>query len=88
LFTDVRITRSSWVALRILPSVHTNPVFVLVSNKPIRASRRSVEWCLKSVDQCWTQKRGTYKADEQSVAKAAYDHARETYKKILSETED
>jgi hypothetical protein len=40
------------VALRILPSSHANPVFVLVGGKPIRASRRSVEWCLKGVGQC------------------------------------
>ena len=32
------IERSSWVALRILPSSHTNPIFVLVDGKPIRAS--------------------------------------------------
>jgi hypothetical protein len=47
---DVKIERSSWVALRILPSSHTNPIFMLVGGKPIRASRRSAEWCLKSVD--------------------------------------
>ena len=29
---------SSWVALRIFPSAHTNPVFVEVDGKPIRAS--------------------------------------------------
>ena len=50
---DVPIDRSSWVALRILPSSHTNPVFVLVGGKPIRASRASVEWCLAGVDRCW-----------------------------------
>src|SRR5207247_1605551 len=44
-FDNVRIDRSSWVALRILPSSHTNPVFVLVGGKPIRAGRRSLEWC-------------------------------------------
>jgi hypothetical protein len=30
---DVRLDRSSWVAFRILPSSHTNPVFVLVDAK-------------------------------------------------------
>src|SRR5579862_6504107 len=53
---DTRIDKSSWVALRILPSSHTNPIFVLVDGKPIRASRRSAEWCLAGVNQCWTQK--------------------------------
>jgi len=42
---EVSINRSSWVALRILPSSHTNPVSVLVVGRPVRTSRRSVQWC-------------------------------------------
>ncbi len=83
---DVKLERSSWVALRILPSSHTNPIFVLIGGKPIRASRRSAEWCLKGVDQCWSQKQGFLKEDMEA-AKQAYAHARETYRKILSECE-
>ena len=83
---DVKIDRSSWVALRILPSSHTNPVFVLVDGKPIRASKRSAEWCLKSVDQCWSQKQRFIKADEMDDAKAAYEHARQAYRAILAES--
>jgi hypothetical protein len=88
---DVKIDRSSWVAVRILPSSHTNPIFVLVDNKPIRASRRSADWCLKGVDQCWSQKERFIKRSPQpgelEEAKAAYDHAREAYRKILAECE-
>jgi hypothetical protein len=84
---DVKIEHSSWVALRILPSSHTNPVFVLVGDKPVRASRRSAEWCLKGVDKCWSQKQRFIKADEQEQAKQDYDHAREAYKKLLAECE-
>lgn len=84
---DVKIDRSSWVALRILPSSHTNPIFVLVDGKPIRASKRSAEWCLKGVDQCWSQKEKLIKAKEQEEAKAAYAHARAAYKKLLAECE-
>jgi hypothetical protein len=84
---DIKIERSSWVALRILPSSHTNPVFVLVEDKPIRASRRSADWCLKSVDQCWSQKQRFIKADEMEQAKADYQHAREVYRKLLSESD-
>jgi hypothetical protein len=73
--------------MRILPSSHTNPVFVLVGNKPIRASRRSVEWCLKSVDQCWSQKEKFIKDDEMDDAKNAYNHARATYQKLLAESD-
>src|SRR5207247_6381134 len=36
----VSITRSSWVALRQFPQLHTNPVNVHVAVAPIRASRR------------------------------------------------
>ncbi|HEY8751450.1 MAG TPA: CehA/McbA family metallohydrolase [Tepidisphaeraceae bacterium] len=84
---DVKIERSSWVALRILPSSHTNPVFVVMNGKPIRASRRSAEWCLKGVDQCWSQKRRFIAAAEMNDATAAYDHAREAYRRILAESE-
>jgi len=84
---DAKIERSSWVALRILPSSHTNPVFVLVGDKPIRASRRSAEWCLKGVDKCWSQKQKLIAAAEQDDAVKAYDHARETYKRILAESD-
>src|SRR5262249_21547753 len=53
---EVPVTMSSWVALRIYPSSHTNPIFVLVGDKPIRASKKSAEWCLKGVDTCWASK--------------------------------
>lgn len=83
---DVKLDRSSWVALRILGASHTNPIFVLVDGKPIRASRRSAEWCLKSLEQCWNQKNRFYaQTNETAAAKAAYDHAREAYRRILSE---
>jgi hypothetical protein len=82
---DVPIKKSSWVALRIYPSSHTNPVFLLVDGKPIRASRKSAEWCLKSVDQCWSQKEPATRKAERSDAKKAYDVAREAYRKILAE---
>lgn len=82
---DVSIDRSSWVALRILPSSHTNPVFVLVNDKPIRASKRSAEWCRKSVEQCWSQKERTYAEAEMADAKAAYNHARQVYDRLITE---
>ncbi|PYM10169.1 MAG: hypothetical protein DME18_16815, partial [Verrucomicrobia bacterium] len=82
---DVRVDRSSWVAMRILPSSHTNPIFVLVGDKPIRASKRSAEWCLKGVDQCWSQKQKFIKADEIEQAKLDYEHARQSYRNLLAE---
>lgn len=83
----VRIERSSWVALRILGSSHTNPIFVVVGGKPVRASRRSVEWCLKSVDVCWSQKERFIAPAEKEEAVAAYEHARRVYRKLLGECE-
>ncbi len=83
---DLPIERSSWVALRILPAAHTNPVFVLVNNQPIRASRRSAEWCLKAVDQCWSQKAPRMRAAERAEAEKAYEFARQAYRKILAES--
>jgi hypothetical protein len=84
---DVSIDRSSWIAARILPSSHTNPVFVLVGDKPIRASRRSAEWCLTAVNQCWTQKAPAIRTSELPDARAAYDHAREVYKRLIAESD-
>lgn len=81
---EVPIARSSWVALRVLPSSHTNPVFVIVDGKPIR-SRRSAEWCLAGVDQCWSQKERFIKSDEMDDAKQAYQHAREVYQRRIAE---
>jgi hypothetical protein len=82
---DIPIKHSSWVAVRILPSVHTNPVFVEVAGKPIRASRKSAEWCVNAVDVCWKAKTGSIRPPEQEAAKAAYDKARAVYAAVLKE---
>jgi hypothetical protein len=82
---DVPVERSSWLAVRILGSSHTNPIFVLVDGKPIRASRESARWCLAGVNQCWTQKAPRISKAELPEAKAAYDHAREVYTKLIAE---
>ncbi|OLB30329.1 MAG: hypothetical protein DMG41_17670 [Acidobacteria bacterium] len=82
---DALVERSSWLAVRILGSSHTNPIFVLVDGKPIRASRQSAEWCLAGVNQCWTQKAPKISKAELPDAQAAYDHAREVYTKLIAE---
>lgn len=84
---DIPIQRSSWIALRILGSAHTNPIFVLVGDRPIRASKKSAEWCLKAVDQCWSQKSPRISQAERAAAQRAYDHARQRYRLIVSESE-
>lgn len=83
---DAEIARSSWVAIRVLPSAHTNPFFVIVDNKPIRANRHSVEWAIAGVEQCWKMKANTYHKDERAQAEADYNHARKIYRQILQES--
>ena len=83
---DFTPERSGWLALRIFPSCHTNPVFVEVDGQPIRASRKSAEWCLKGVDACWAKKEPATRASEKPAAEAAYEKAREAYRKILAES--
>jgi hypothetical protein len=83
---SVPIEKSSWVCLRIFPSSHTNPVFVVVDGKPIRASKRSAEWCLKAIDKCWQQKEPAIRPSERPAAHKAYDEARAEYRKIAEES--
>ncbi|MFO0867870.1 MAG: CehA/McbA family metallohydrolase [Pirellulales bacterium] len=83
-----RPQKSSWVALRIFPTCHTNPVFVEVDGQPIRANRRSAQWCLDAVDVCWKQKERAIRPEERPAAAAAYDQARQAYARILQETKE
>ena len=85
---DVAIDRSSWIAARILFSSHTNPIFAIVGGAPIRASRRSAEWCLNAVNQCWTQKATQIRASELDEARHAYDRARQVFRERLAETSE
>ena len=78
--------KSSWVAIRILGACHTNPIFVIVDNMPIRASKASAEWCRQAVEVCWNAKKGQISPEEIGDAKAAWDHARKTYEEILRQT--
>jgi hypothetical protein len=86
---EVPVERSSWVAARIFAAAHTNPVYVLVADKPIRASRKSIQWCLDSVEQCWKSKSGANRLrdSEREACIAAYDHARKVYRERLGECE-
>lgn len=83
---ETKIARSSWVALRILPSSHTNPVWVTVEGKPVRASRRSAQWCLDAVERCYNQKLNRVRLDERGAMEEAYAHARREYQRLLSES--
>lgn len=82
---DIEIQQSSWVAVRILPSLHTNPIFVQVGDAPIRADRKSAEWCRQAVDVCWESKRQQIHPDERPAAEAAYQQAARIYDQIIAE---
>ena len=85
---DYVLDRSSWVALRVFPSAHTNPIFVEVDGKPIRASKRSAKWCLEATEICWNSKKNGIRETERAAAIKAYDKAREAYSRILQESFD
>jgi len=79
-------TDCAWVAARIIPSSHTNPVFLEIEGKPVRASRRSAKWCLEAVDVCWRSKQGLIRPAERPAAAAAYEAARQAYRRIHAES--
>jgi hypothetical protein len=87
---DVRfeapIERSSWVALRVFASSHTNPVFVVVGGAPVRPSRRSAQWCLDGIDASWRQRAPAIRESELPAAEAAFEEARRYYRQVLTES--
>lgn len=76
---DTPLRESSWIALRILPSAHAQPVFVEVADRPIRASRRSAQWLHDCVDELWAVKNGFIRPRERAEARASYDAAKAVY---------
>lgn len=82
---SVPIERSSWVAVRQFPQLHTNPVNVIVAGRPIRASRESALWALACVDQLWRVRARRIAPAERSDAEQAYEEARATYRRIAAE---
>lgn len=75
---DYDASRSCWLALRIMHGAHTNPVWVIVADQPVRVAR-SIEWCRSAVDQCWGQKKLRIRPSELALAAAHYDEARAAY---------
>ena len=82
----VPVDRSSWIALRQAPQLHTNPVTVTVAGKPIRASRESAQWALACVEQLWRVRGQATAAAERADAARAYDEARAIYRRIAVES--
>jgi hypothetical protein len=82
----IPIERSSWVALREFPQLHTNPVTVRVGGKPVRASRKSALWALACIDQLWRVRSGRIAEGERAEAERAYEEARVVYRRIAAES--
>ena len=83
-FADPKLIHSVWLAVRTFPSAHTNPLWVTVDDQPVRV-KESIAWCLASLEQCWKEKQRTYAVEEMKQAKADYEHARLTYRRLLDE---
>jgi hypothetical protein len=80
---STNIDRSSWVALRQFPQLHTNPVNVIVGGKPIRASRKSAQWCIGTIEQLW-RVRGEPGSGPR-IAESEREEARETFNRSIEQ---
>ncbi|MBE9464285.1 CehA/McbA family metallohydrolase [Dyadobacter subterraneus] len=78
------IQKSSWVATRIYPSSHSNPVFIYIDKKPV-LEKKSAEWCLAALKQCWKMKEPNIRKEEKKDAEAAYDAAAKVYQDMINE---
>jgi hypothetical protein len=81
----VPIEKSSWVAVRQFPQLHSNPVNVIVGGQPIRASADSARWCAEMTRLLWNNRVGNIVESERPAAKAAFDHALSTFSRIETE---
>ena len=84
---DHHITKSCWVAMRVFPNAHTNPIYITVDDQPILGSVDSIRWCQAGVEQCWKSKQNMYAIDEQADASSAYEHARRVYAGLLQRSQ-
>lgn len=82
---DIKIDRSSWVAIRHFPQMHTNPVSVIVGNQPIRASRSSALWCAEGIRNLIETRMRFISKDEKAEALKTFEKAIATYEKIAAE---
>ncbi|MFO0848510.1 MAG: CehA/McbA family metallohydrolase [Gemmataceae bacterium] len=83
----VPVAKSSWVALRQFPQLHTNPVNVLVGGKPIRASKDSAKWCVGVIEQLWRVRGKGIAVAERAEAEATFQKALGMYRQIAQESE-
>ncbi len=80
------IEKSSWIALRHFPQMHTNPVEVIVNDQPIRASRKSAVWAIGVIEQLWRVRQNAIAAEERAEAERVFQWAIQRYRKIAEES--
>jgi hypothetical protein len=85
LIFNLTIDKSSWIALRHFPQMHTNPVEVIVDNQPIRASRKSALWAIGTIEQLWRVRGQGIAEEERPEAERTFNWAIERYRKIAEE---
>ena len=61
-------------------------VALLVGDRPVRASKKSAEWCAAAVARCWEQKRPNIRPAERAAAAEAFEQAAAAYRKIAGES--
>ena len=81
----VPVSQSSWIALRQFPQLHTNPVNVIVDQRPIRASRESALWCAETIKLLWKNRHQKIAERERSAAEETYQRAIQSYLKRAQE---
>jgi hypothetical protein len=82
----INVERSSWIAVRQFPELHTNPVNVIVAGKPIRASRASALWAIACIEQLWRVRARRIAPAERAEAERAYEAAKAIYRQIAAES--
>ena len=84
---DVVIPHSGWIALRHFPQLHTNPVNVIVANKPIRASKASARWCEQTIELLWQNRERNIIPAERDEARLTFERAKAKYRQIADQSE-
>lgn len=82
----VPVKKSSWIALRSTPQLHTNPVNILIGGKPIRASRESANWCVGVIEQLWRVRAKAIAEPERAEAEKTFQEAIAAYRRIAKES--
>jgi hypothetical protein len=89
---DLRVVKSTWIAARAFgksptgrenTEAHTNPIYVLVANQPIR-ERTSAEWLLRKLDQQIAIQAGRTFPEREKVLEY-YRRSRSVLEKLASE---